>query len=125
MRVGVDVQGEAAVRDAIERHGAAYLDRVFTEVEQTSAKVSITPFHRMLTMTYAAKEAVLKVLGSPGGVPLTDVEILLHDTGSPTVRLGRVADRLAEDQRIGPVALSTSHDGTVAIAFAIAPTEPT
>jgi holo-[acyl-carrier protein] synthase len=124
VRVGVDVQGEAAVAEAVERHGAAYLDRVFTEVEQTSAHLSTTDFTRVIAQIYAAKEAVLKVLGSPGGVPLTDVEILLIDTGSPKVRLGGVARRLAEDQRIGPVMLSTSHDGPVVIAFAIAASDP-
>lgn len=120
MRVGVDVQGEDAIVAALERHGSAYLDRVFTEVEQTSAKASIRPFHAALTVLYASKEAVLKVLQTPGGVPLTDVEILLPDAGPPTVNLAGVAHQLAEDQRLGPVMLSTSHDGSVAVAFAIA-----
>lgn len=120
MRVGIDVQGEEAVARAWADFGAAYLDRVYTQVEQTSSYAGEPTFLRGLTALYASKEAVLKVLESPGGVPLTDVEILLPDAGPAKVRLGGVAHRLARDLGIGPVSLSVSHDGPVAIAIAIA-----
>lgn len=75
-----------------------------------------------LAARFAAKEAVLKALGTGlgAGIGWTDVEVQNSYTGKPSVRLGGGAGRRAE--RIGVVDLdiSLSHLDRFAIAEAVA-----
>lgn len=66
---------------------------------------------------FAAKEAVAKALGTGFvGFGFSDVEILSDEKGKPVVRLHNGAAALAGSADIH---LSVSHDGGMAIAFAV------
>ena len=75
-------------------------------------------------MRFAAKEAVLKALGTGfSGMRFCDVEVVREGNGRPTPRLsGRAAERAAE---LGVVEmhLSLSFTHTTAVASAVAITE--
>lgn len=115
-RVGCDVQAVAEVAQALADHGQRYLDRVFTPAEQAWCGGRA----ERLATRFAAKEAVLKALGSADGVELTEVEIKTGTSGRPELALHGVAREFAEDLRIGPVDVSTSHSGGFAFAVAVA-----
>ena len=121
VRTGCDLQSVADVASALERFGARYLDRIHTETEQRRYR-GRSPDG--LAARFAAKEAVLKLLGRPDIDPLT-IEILSDDAGRPGVLLhGRAAD-LARRAGLGPVDVSLSHDHGRALAVATAiRTEP-
>jgi len=72
-----------------------------------------------LSTRLAAKEAVLKVLGTGiRGVSLRDVEIVSAPEGKPTVRLhGPAADR-AEELRLIGIEISLCHEKDFALAVA-------
>ncbi|MCF3964755.1 holo-ACP synthase [Streptomyces fuscigenes] len=73
-----------------------------------------------LAARFAAKEALAKALGAPGGLHWTDAEVCVEDSGRPLLRVrGTVAARAAE---LGVRAwhLSLSHDAGVASAVVIA-----
>ncbi|RBM06973.1 holo-ACP synthase [Streptomyces sp. PT12] len=73
-----------------------------------------------LAARFAAKEAVAKALGAPGGLRWTDAEIVPEANGRPRLVVrGSVAARAAE---LGVVRwhVSLSHDAGVASAVAIA-----
>lgn len=75
-----------------------------------------------LAARFAAKEAVLKALGTGwgDGMAFLDVEILATATGAPAIALhGRCAD-VAESIGISCWLLSLSHTATVAVASVIA-----
>lgn len=68
---------------------------------------------------FAAKEALAKALGSPGGLRWLDAEVVRGEHGRPHFELrGTVADLLA---RTGgtDVHLSLSHDADLATAFVV------
>ena len=66
---------------------------------------------------FAAKEAVAKALGTGfAGFGMADVEILADERGRPTVYLHGGAAKLADGARVH---LSISHDGGMALAFAV------
>ena len=69
---------------------------------------------------YAAKEAVLKALGTglAGGIGWTDISIERED-GPPKVILAGEAARIAESQGITSWLISLSHTDTMAIASVI------
>ncbi|MEV0120958.1 holo-ACP synthase [Streptomyces sp. NPDC050703] len=73
-----------------------------------------------LAARFAAKEALAKALGAPGGLRWTDAEVYVEDTGQPRLRVsGTVAERAAE---LGVRAwhVSLSHDAGVASAVVVA-----
>ncbi|KUN34206.1 holo-ACP synthase [Streptomyces longwoodensis] len=73
-----------------------------------------------LAARFAAKEAVAKALGAPGGLLWTDAEVFVEASGQPRLRVrGTVAARAAE---LGVRAwhLSLSHDAGIASAMVVA-----
>jgi holo-[acyl-carrier protein] synthase len=71
---------------------------------------------------YAAKEAVLKALGTGwiDGIAWTDIEIVALPSGAPRVVLHAMCAQLAEDRSITTWLVSISHSEQVAMASVIA-----
>ena len=116
-RTGCDLQRVDVVSDAIRDFGARYLDRVYTPGEQASYA---TGGAASLAARFAAKEAVLKLIGTADGVDLRSVEITTVD-GRPAVRLSGLAAELAERAGITAegIDVSLSHTGDLALAVAV------
>ena len=92
VRTGCDLQPVADVADAVRDFGPRYLDRVYTPREQEDCRRGGAA---SLAARFAAKEAVLKLIGEPDGVDLRSIETDTRQ-GRPVVRLrGRAADLAA------------------------------
>ena len=84
----------------------------------------LTPQERELSLPsqaarFAAKEALAKALGSPGGMRWLDCEVTKSEAGVPSFKAsGTVAARITE-LGIGPIHLSISHDGGYATAMVV------
>lgn len=84
----------------------------------------LTPSERALSIQsqaarFAAKEALAKALGSPGGLRWLDCEVVKTVQGVPSfVVTGTVAARVAE-LGIARMHLSLSHDGGFATAMVV------
>ncbi|MEU1347482.1 holo-ACP synthase [Streptomyces sp. NPDC005786] len=73
-----------------------------------------------LAARFAAKEALAKALGAPGGLLWTDAEVYVEETGQPRLRVrGSVAARAAE-LGVRQWHVSLSHDAGIASAVVIA-----
>ena len=109
------------VKGLIERHGELFLSHVFTpqEVEFCSSRKATTQHY---TANWAAKEAVLKALGTgwTGGIEWRDIELRDLSSGQPTVRLAGRARELCEQKRVGEILVSAAHCRTHATAYALA-----
>ena len=68
---------------------------------------------------FAAKEALVKALGSPVGLSWHDAEVLVDSSGAPSFQLRGAAAEKARRQGIDAIHLSLSHDGGMAIAFVV------
>ena len=118
---GIDI----VVCERIERiwkdHGQAFLDRIYTPTEQEYCVNCKTPTVR-LAGRFAAKEAVLKALGTGwrGGIEFRDIETLPDPLGKPLVTLYRKTADLARTLGIEQILISISHAGEYAVASAIA-----
>jgi holo-[acyl-carrier protein] synthase len=116
--LGIDIIKVARIRDALERFGKRFSERVLTDAEQRYVRGRAETF----AGRWAAKEAVSKVLGlGVRGIGWREIEIERLPTGQPAVRLhGRAAAR-ADQLGMERIALSISHesDYAVAIAFGI------
>lgn len=67
---------------------------------------------------FAAKEALAKALGSPGGLSWLDCEVV-RDEGRPQFRLSGTVAALAERLGVSNIHLSISHDGGFATAMVV------
>jgi holo-[acyl-carrier protein] synthase len=122
--VGVDAVDVARFRRILARR-PGFATRFFTEAEQADAGRSPDPTES-LAARFAAKEAVMKALGTGlGGFALTDVEVRrAHGAGAdrnaPSLVLHGGAAALAARHQAGPFHLSMTHTTGVAIAFVVA-----
>ena len=118
---GIDIVEVARLRQLIERHGDRFLGRCFTQQEIDYARRRPQRFAEHLAARFAAKEAVLKVLGTGlrHGIGWCDIEVLRLPTGQPTLRLDGQAARIASQRGIARWHLSLSHVSSHATASAI------
>lgn len=111
--VGVDIIEIARVADVLARHGDRFLERVYTPDEIAHCRGRVSE----LAARFAAKEAVMKALGTGvRGVGWKDIEVLPNRRGKPLVFLyGRGAARAEQIEMRGlEVSLTHSHDFAIA-----------
>ena len=110
--VGIDVVDVARFSATLQRT-PALAARLFVEHERGLGPAS-------LAARFAAKEALAKALGAPGGLRWLDAAVRREDSGQPRLEVsGTVAARAAE---LGVVSLhvSLSHDAGIASAVVVA-----
>ena len=73
-----------------------------------------------LAARFAAKEAVAKALGVPGGMDWHDCEVVVAASGQPALELRWTVAAAAADIGAHAWSLSLSHDGGLAIAYVVA-----
>lgn len=117
---GVDIVEVSRIGEMVAEHGAHFLERVFTPAEREYAESSRRRDEH-LAGRFAAKEAVLKALGTgwSAGIAWTDVEVTRGDAGEPGIRLAGKAKEIADRLGIGRWVLSLSHTEQYAVASAI------
>ena len=118
---GIDIIDVARVASMLEKHGQKFIDRCFTQIEQEAANVASEDMRaQRFAARYAAKEAVLKALGTglAGGIEWIDIAVSRVD-GPPMVTLQGRAAEIAANQGISEWRLSLSHAGGMAMASVI------
>jgi len=117
--VGIDVVQVARLERALART-PRLAERLFTAGERVSTEQGVARRGESLAARFAAKEAVAKALGAPGGLRWRDAEVVSDPSGRPRLVLrGGVAEEAAA-QGITAWHLSLSHDGGLASAVVIA-----
>ena len=113
--VGVDLVEIDRIEAAVDRWGQRFFERVYTDAERTHCR-NRTP---ELAARFAAKEAVMKALGTGiKGVGWREIEVLPNRDGKPLVYLYGGARRKAEELGVGEIAISLSHSRDYALASA-------
>jgi holo-[acyl-carrier protein] synthase len=103
----------------LEKHGERFLERALTRGGRAQRGRS-AGLH--LAGRFAAKEAVLKALGTgwAEGVGWRDIEVVALPSGAPTLRLTGHAATLASQRGITAWHISISHTDQHAMASVIA-----
>lgn len=117
---GVDLVEVERIRAALERHGERFANRIFTEGEQSQAGNG--PLRvQFLAGRFAAKEAVMKALGTgwARGVSWTDIDVRRLPSGKPEVMLRGKCKEIADGLGIARWEISITHTGGHAAASAL------
>ncbi|MDH4067545.1 MAG: holo-ACP synthase [Dehalococcoidia bacterium] len=114
--VGVDIVEIKRIESAVNRGRERFLTRVYAETELKTCQDRLSS----LASRFAAKEAVMKVLGEGGtGIAWREIEIITGDDGRPSVRLHGQALNKATRLDLKEVCVSLSDTKEYAIAVAI------
>ena len=118
---GIDIVETARISEMVEAHGKHFLDRCYTPLEQQYCAQNTKRYIERLAGRFAAKEAVLKVLGTGwrGRIAWTDIEVRSEPSGQPAIVLSGECRRIAEKLGITRWHISISHIQTHATASAI------
>ncbi|HTB21044.1 MAG TPA: holo-[acyl-carrier-protein] synthase [Bryobacteraceae bacterium] len=117
---GVDLAEVDRIRNAIERHGRRFIDRIYTPAEITYVERKANRYERYAAR-FAAKEAGMKAIGTGWrrGVRWRDFEVKNLPSGRPTLQFHGVAAQFAESLGVRNVSLSITHTAVQAMAIVI------
>ena len=93
-----------------------FLRRCFTDAERTYILSRGLSAGQTMAGMWAAKEALLKALGTGISLPLTDIEILHTESGQPHYHL---TGRALEASRGGTFLLTITHEALMAAAVCL------
>ena len=118
---GIDITECLRIAQMIERHGELFITRVYTdlEIEYCTTRKAATQHY---AGRWAAKEAVLKALGTGWrrGIGWRDIEIRNDAKGAPTVHLRAGARDVMERAGIKKLHVTISHCRSFAVAYVVA-----
>jgi holo-[acyl-carrier protein] synthase len=117
---GVDIVEISRIRNAARRWKKSFLGKIFTEKELEYSNEK-TSSYQHLAARFAAKEAVLKALGSglTSRMEWKDIEVWNERSGKPNVRLSGEVHRISQKLNVQDIVISMSHTRTYAIANVI------
>lgn len=110
--VGIDVVDVARFMDTLERT-PRLREKLFTPAERDLPASS-------LAARFAAKEAIAKALGAPGGMRWQDATVHRVVGGAPQVEITGTVQARADELGIATFHLSISHDAGIASAMVVA-----
>lgn len=115
--IGTDIIEVSRIESTINKYGQKFLDKVFTEKEQTYCK-AFRQSSRNFAGRFAAKEAVVKALGTglSKGLNWTDIEIINDEQGKPVLILSHHFKQFFNDPLIH-VSISHCHEYATATAI--------
>jgi holo-[acyl-carrier protein] synthase len=118
---GIDLVDCPRIEGMVGEHGERFVNRVFTAAEQAYAEANKDRIEK-LAGRFAAKEAVLKLMGTGwrGKIAWTDIEVVNNKAGQPEVNLCGEVRKIAERLGIRHISVSITHTANFAIASAVA-----
>src|SRR5438874_13599902 len=108
--IGTDIVECVRIAHMIDRHGEMFLTRVFTQGEIRYYRAR-RKSNEHFAARFAAKEAVLKCLGTgmAKGLSWTEIEICNDLGGQPNVKVHGATRELARSKRVSDFLISLSH----------------
>ena len=118
--VGCDLVEVSRIRESHQRHGQPFLDKVYSQDEQTYCLQQPDPYPS-LAARFAAKEAVAKAFSTGIGEHLgwKSATIAHGERREPLVKLHGKASDLLQDLGGRTVRISLSHTGATAMAIVL------
>jgi holo-[acyl-carrier protein] synthase len=118
--IGIDLAEVDRIRQAIERYGRRFIERIYTEKEIGYVERKANKYERYAAR-FAAKEAGMKAVGTgwKRGVRWRDFEVTNLPSGRPTLQLHGEAAKFAENLGVRSIALSITHTAAQGMAIVI------
>lgn len=116
--IGIDLVKIERMKEVVEKWGRRFLDRVFTEGEIAYCYEKKNPY-LSLAVRFAAKEALIKALGSTAPVSLNEIEVVNIESGKPFLKVNGRTEVFFREKLITKAHLSLSHEHDYGIACVV------
>ena len=116
--IGIDIVKIERMGEVVEKWGQRFLERVFTESEISYCYEKREPY-LSLAVRFAAKEALIKAMGSAVPVSLTDIEVINVETGRPFLKVNGKLEVFFKEKLIKKAHLSLSHEHEYGVACVV------
>lgn len=118
--IGTDLARIERFEALLQRRGAAITQRLLTPAEQQAMQAAGNPA-AYLAKRFAAKEALLKALGTGlrAGLSWQQMEVSNDPLGKPLMQLNGKAAELAAELGVKCIHLSISDERDMALAFVV------
>lgn len=118
---GTDIIEIGRIKNSLETTGDSFKNRVYTHNEIAYCENKKGARFPSYAARFAAKEAVVKALGTgiSEGISWVDIEILNEENGKPYVVISGKAKEIFDGMGGSHVSISLSHCGDYAVAYAV------
>ena len=116
--VGIDLVKVERMKEVMERWGQRFLEKVFTAGEISYCYGKRNPY-LSFSVRFAAKEALIKALGSAVPVSLKEIEVVNVDSGKPLLKVAGRVESFFKEKLIKKVHLSLSHEHEYGVACVV------
>lgn len=116
--IGIDLVKIERMKAVADKWGKNFFERVFTKNEIEYCYERKEPY-LSLAVRFAAKEALIKAIGSEVYVPLTDIEVMNFENGKPLIKVKGKLEEFFKENSIKHCHLSLSHEKEFGIACVV------
>ncbi|UCH79839.1 MAG: holo-ACP synthase [Nitrospiraceae bacterium] len=107
--IGIDLVKIERMKEAYEKWGIRFFERVFTDNEIAYCFHKKVPYPS-LAVRFAAKEALIKAIGSEIAVNMKDIEIISRENGKPFIEVKGNIEKFFLSKGIKHCHISLSHE---------------
>ncbi|MEW6068606.1 MAG: holo-ACP synthase [Nitrospirota bacterium] len=116
--VGIDLVKIERMKEVVNKWGQRFLEKVFTQGEISYCYEKKNPY-LSLAVRFAAKEALVKAIGSAIPVSLTEIEVVNIDSGRPFLKVNGKLENFFKEKSIKAIHLSLSHEHEYGVACVV------
>lgn len=116
--IGIDIVKVDRLKDASEKWGERFFKKILTENEIAYCLNKKNPFPS-LAVRFAAKEALIKAVGSEIHINMKDIEVLNDETGRPVLNVKNRLEDFFRKKHIVHSHLSLSHEKEFGVACVV------
>jgi holo-[acyl-carrier protein] synthase len=116
--IGIDIVRIERMKQVVEKWEDRFLKRVFTPKELSYCLQKSNPY-LSLAVRFAAKEAMIKAIGSVIPVAFIDIEVMRINTGKPVLKVSGNLETFFQENHIRSAHLSLSHEHDYGVACVV------
>ncbi len=118
--IGIDVLELERIARVYRKYGQRFVERLLLPAEQTQFERTARP-ERFLAMRFAAKEAIVKAMGTgfAHGMWIRDVGVVQNGWGKPEVIYSERGRRMSESLGVGEGHITLTDEAGLVVAVAV------
>lgn len=120
--IGIDIVKVDRLKDASEKWGERFFQKILTDNETAYCLNKKNPFPS-IAVRFAAKEALIKAIGSEIHINMKDIEVLNNEKGRPEINVKNRLEVFFREKHIVHAHLSLSHEKEFGVACVVLETQ--
>jgi len=116
--IGIDIVKIDRMQEADQKWGRKFIEKFLTTDEIKYCFEKKVPY-LSVAVRFAAKEALIKAIGSEIAVNMKDIEVILNEKGRPSIKVKGTLESFFQENAITRCHLSLSHEREFGVACVV------